>query len=80
MSVRAKFYVVEITRSKHWDRAKGEVQTIKLQPVSGDDSPENKAFYEAMPTGSIQLATVNEEVGRQFQLGQEYYVDFTPAN
>lgn len=79
MSVRAKFYVVEITRRKHWDRG-AEVQSIKLQPVSGDGSPENKAFYEATPAGSIELATVNEETGRRFEIGQEFYVDFTPAN
>lgn len=44
MSVRAKFKVEEITRRKHWDKEKGEIQTIKLQPVTSG-SEENKAFY-----------------------------------
>lgn len=78
MSVRAKFKVDSITRTKHWDAAKGEVQTIRLSPVTSG-SEENKAFYAATPSGSIDLATLNEGAGKQFELGQEYYVDFTPA-
>jgi hypothetical protein len=78
MSVRAKFIVNSITRTKHWDANKGEVQTIKLMPVtSGSD--ENKSFYAATPSGTIELGTVNEEAAKQFELGKAYYVDFTPA-
>jgi hypothetical protein len=79
MSVRAKFVVGSITRTKHWDANKGEVQTIKLSPVFAG-SEENKKFYEATPTGTIELGTVNEEAAKTFELGKEYYVDFTPAN
>lgn len=78
MSVRAKFKVDTITRSKHWDKQKGEIQTIRLTPVtSGSD--ENAEFYAATPSGSIDLSTVNQAAGEQFKLGAEYYVDFTPA-
>lgn len=78
MSVRAKFIVNSITRTKHWDANKGEVQTIKLSPVYGN-SDENKKFFEATPAGNIELGTVNEEAAKQFELGKAYYVDFTPA-
>jgi hypothetical protein len=78
MSVRAKFICNSITRQKHWDRSKGETQTIKLTPVVGG-SEENEAFYEATPSGSIDLMTVNEEAAKNFELGKSYYVDFTPA-
>lgn len=78
MSVRAKFTVQSIERQKHWDRTKGEIQTIKLIAVS-DGSEENKAFFAVTPTASISLGTVNEEAAKQFELGESYYVDFTKA-
>jgi hypothetical protein len=79
MAVRAKFVVNSIERKKHWDRTKGEeTQTIKLTPVVGG-SEENKAFYAATPGGHIELCTLNEDAGKQFELGKEYYIDFTPA-
>lgn len=78
MSVRAKFKVVAITRRPGWGGAK-EVQTISLQPVSGD-SAENKLFFAATPTGQIELGTVNADAVKTFDLGAEFYVDFTPAD
>jgi hypothetical protein len=76
--VRAKFVVRSIARDLHWDRAKGEVQTIHLTPVtSGSD--ENTAFYEATPSGEIKLGTLNAEAAAAFELGKSYYVDFTKA-
>ncbi|OWW18416.1 hypothetical protein [Noviherbaspirillum denitrificans] len=78
MTVRAKFKVTSITRQEHWDKAKGEIQTVRLAPVTSG-SEENAAFYAATPSGQIELATINGEAGKQFGLGQEFYVDFTPA-
>lgn len=77
-NVRAKFVCNSITRTKHWDKLKGEIHTILLEPVtSGSD--ENKAFFEATPVGKVELGTVNEEAAKAFKLGQNYYLDFTPA-
>lgn len=78
MSVRAKFVVQSITRTQHWDKTKGEVQAIKLTPVTGG-SDENKAFYDATPGGSIDLQTLNPQAASYFELGKEYYLDFTKA-
>jgi hypothetical protein len=78
MTVRAKFKVTSITRREHWDKSKGEIQSVELMPVTGG-SPENAAFYAATPGGTIKLDTINAEAGNQFGLGQEFYVDFTPA-
>lgn len=79
MAVRAKFKCESITRREHWDKSKGEeIHAIKLSPVISG-SEENKSFYEATPSGSIELSVIKEEVGKQFELGKEYYVDFTPA-
>lgn len=77
MSIRAKFKVNSITRQAGWNGNK-EVHTVKLSPVTGG-SEENQKFYAATPGGSIDLSVVNEEVGRQFDIGTEFYVDFTPA-
>ncbi len=80
MAVRAKFYVSEVKKSKNnWGGADGELlTTIKLSPVSGG-SEENKQFFRWTPAGSIDLGTVNPAVVDQFHIGDEFYVDFTPA-
>lgn len=76
MSVRAKFKVISITITEHWDKTKGNISTIKLSPViSGSDK--NKEFYAATPSGDITLGTINDSAASQFELGKEYYVDFT---
>ena len=59
---------------------------VKLAPVYGrgkngkPESPENKAFYAATPSGEIELTTVSEAAAQAFVPGQAYYVDFTPAD
>lgn len=78
MSVRAKFKVQSITRQAGWNGNK-EVHTVKLSPVTGG-SDENQKFYAATPGGQIELSVVTAEVGRQFDIGAEFYVDFTPAS
>jgi hypothetical protein len=78
VTVRAKFKVQRIERSKGWGNI-AEVQTIVLMPVTGD-SEENKKFYAATPGGEIKLSTVNAEAAKAFDLDGEFYVDFTPVN
>jgi len=78
MSTRAKFYVVSLTKQKMWNGNDGIGTVIKLSPVM-NGSDENKEFYKNSPSGSIELGTVNEDAAAQFEVGQEYYVDFTPA-
>jgi hypothetical protein len=75
--VRAKFLCIE----------KGEVghqpcQTtskVILQPVAGT-TEENKSFWKWTPSGKIELNVLNTDAADQFEVGKEYYVDFTPAN
>lgn len=78
MSVRAKFYVNSITHSK-WGMEDAVLATVKLGPVTSG-SKENKQFYAYSPAGQIELGTINEEVAKQFHIGEEFYVDFTPAD
>ncbi len=95
MSVRAKFTVTSIERTPHTagyektpdgkdDYAKPiktELHTIKMAPVYANNDPnhENSKFWKASPSGELRLGTVNPEAVAQFELGKEYYVDFSPA-
>ena len=56
-----------------------EKRTLNFTPVYGAGSEENKAFWDATPTGSLQLGVVNQDAWKQFELGKSYYLDFTPA-
>lgn len=83
--VRAKFKVTAIERTmRHkWDTKKQtsipqEVRTVKLQPVYGEEG-ENKAFWDASPSGSIELGCANLEAAEMFELEKEYYIEFSPA-
>lgn len=70
-NVRAKFRVEEKTENSSGN-------TIRLVPVIGG-SPENERFYKYTPAGAISLSTINNEAARAFEVGKEYYVDFSPA-
>lgn len=77
--VRAKFKVTQLSQREHWDKQKGPIHDIQLQPVvSGSD--ENERFYAATPGGQIALSTVNDDAARLFRLGAEVYVDFSLAD
>jgi hypothetical protein len=52
---------------------------IEFSPVY-TGSEENKSFFEATPGGHIILNTVNAEASAHFEVGKEYYIDFTLAN
>ena len=40
---------------------------------------ENVRFTEATPWGNIRLGINNKAALEQFSVGEQYYVDFTPA-
>lgn len=77
-NVRCKFLCHSVSKSKHWKQVtepgKEFVYTAKFTAV-GDGSPENKAFFDATPSGSIEVGTYTEDV---FEVGRAYFVDFTP--
>lgn len=77
MSVRAKFRLNSYETSKAWSSGK-ELRTLKFTPVI-DGSAENKEFYAYTPSGNIELGTVNPSAWEKFELGKEYYIDFSPV-
>lgn len=79
--VRAKFYVQKIEKTKYgYAPNQQEMTTLVLAPVySAEPGTENKKFWDASPQGEIKLGTINLEAANQFELGGEYYIDFTKA-
>jgi hypothetical protein len=80
MIVRAKFKCTQVEPSKQ-SEAEG-CATIRLSAVYGNDDPnhENTSFFRWTPSGDICLGIVNVQAAKQFEVGKEYYVDFTPCN
>ena len=76
MSVRAKFRVTEKVEFEAGGGKSGF--HVKLAPVYGD-SPENKAFFDATPGGTIEMQVVHPGGAGQFPINAEFYVDFTQA-
>ncbi|MEO7959869.1 MAG: hypothetical protein ABIW76_24585 [Fibrobacteria bacterium] len=72
-TVRAKFYVTE--RVEYPNSLFG----VKMSPVI-NGSPENGEFFKWTPAGSLELKTINASAAVRFEVGKEFYVDFTPAD
>lgn len=71
--VRAKFKVETV------EPVNEEQTNLALRAVY-DDSPENREWWQATPSGYIHLSIVNQAAAQQFRVGQEFYVDFTPIS
>lgn len=50
--------------------------TVKMNPVI-TGSEENKQFFKYTPSGEVRLGTINKKAADYFELGKEYYLDFT---
>ncbi len=69
--IRAKF---SCTEKKISISGNEQMETYVFNPVTSG-SEENKAFFRWTPTGRLELGTVNKDV--HFEIGREYYLDFT---
>lgn len=84
MTVRAKFWVTEKAELAYQPKPDDvpvipAQVTVKMKAVySNDPKHENKSFWDATPSGELQMI-VKGDVSELFVLGQEYYLDFTPA-
>ena len=72
MSVRAKFKCVEKTQQISGFN-------VRLEPVLSG-SVENSEFYKYTPSGKCEIGTINQKAADGFEVGKEYYLDFTPAD
>lgn len=82
--VRAKFKcnVIERRDNGTVNGKAQELVTLVLNPVyhNGDPKHENTKFWNASPGGELRLNCVNAAAVAQFELGKEYYLDFTQAS
>lgn len=74
MSVISKFKCTAVSTPGE----SGSVQ-VELNAITGTKSEENKAFWQATPSGSISLSITNPDAFNQFEAGEEYYVTFEKA-
>lgn len=75
MAVRGKFKLAESTQVDY----NPEVRKLKFHAVSNDGTEENAKFHKYTPCGEILMTVDNPAASEQFEIGKQYYVDFTPA-
>ena len=51
---------------------------LSFSPVYSG-SEENKEFFKYTPGGMVYFNVLNEAAAANFEVGKEYYVDFSPA-
>ena len=72
-TVRAKFYCN--TKAQMSSSPEPFIDNYKFSAVtSGSD--ENKKFWKWTPSGMIELSSIRDDI---FEVGKEYYLDFTPV-
>lgn len=71
---RAKFTCYEVGRRIGWGNFEF-VFAAKFHIVSSG-SEENKLFFASTPSGIIEMTTIRSD---HFEVGKDYYVDFTLA-
>lgn len=87
--VRAKFYVTsKTTQCGNYNTIAG--WSVKLSPIYQSPSPtdsdrsnaceENRIFGKNTPSGDISMFITNPIAAERFEVGREYYVDFTAAH
>jgi hypothetical protein len=72
-TVRAKFYCaskIELV----YPQGAPVCSYVFYLVASGNEV--NKALFEASPTGKLELASANDHL---FEIGKEYYLDFSPS-
>lgn len=83
MTVRAKFSVTSVELFTFPKGARsiklGAVYKSKPNNEAGNAVDENLIFGQATPSGSIQMMIHNPPAAEFFEIGEEYYVDFTKA-
>lgn len=75
MAVRGKFKLIESTQVEY----NPDVRKLKFQAVCNDGTEENEKFHKYTPNGEVSMTVDNPAASEQFELGKQYYVDFTPA-
>lgn len=75
-TTRCKFECVSVEPHKSGDTV--YQVDVKLMPFY-DEKPENKAFWDATPAGSLELSISNVPAAEIFEVGSSYYIDISRA-
>lgn len=70
--MRAKFYCDKVDDS-------GYGLQVELSAVVSDENLENQDFNEATPNGQLSMQIDNPKAVGFFEVGKEYYLDFTES-
>lgn len=71
--VRARFKLTEI-HELSWGGKR-----LVFAPEYDSTIAEDRCFAKATPTGRFEMQVDNKAALEQFKLGEDYFVDFTPA-
>jgi hypothetical protein len=55
------------------------VVKLTFYAVGADEVPENQRFHKYTPSGRLEITIDNPSAAEYFQLGKQYYLDFTEA-
>lgn len=73
MGMKCKVRVYSVTNyGSHQD-------AVVMHPVTDDGIPEHERYYQATPSGTIELSITNPELVGTIKPGQLYYVKFQGA-
>lgn len=63
--------------AKGWGQFE-RIRTVDFSFVTADEKcPENKKFWEASPSGKIEIGIANEAALKHLDIGEEYYMIIT---
>ena len=82
MAVRAKCRVTGRHEMRGVTKGDNNITVqVTLQPVyGGEDDGANEQWSKWTPSGELRLSITNPNAYKQFELGQAYFVDFSPAD
>lgn len=76
--MRAKLQIASVTKhSAECEQLKFHGVAAKSYPADGSD--EDNTFAKFSPAVSLDITIMNPALVGQFEPGQRFYVDFTPA-
>jgi hypothetical protein len=75
-STRALFVVNDLLERKDKD---GKTTSVVVRMNPSYENGVNRAFFEATPTGHLEMTINNPAAFSFFRPGQKFWLDFTPA-
>lgn len=77
-AMRAKMRVSNVVKGNGYENLSFNA-VAKNDGYPSDGSDENNTFAKWTPTATVTMTVNNPALHGKFEIGQTYYVDFTPA-